>query len=188
MKSIASFSNRIIVTSSTLHLCRFNGRRLSFSVVWLSSRSNDSFIDKNLPHPTIPSNSILKGMLQGRELFPDYLVTQKDVDDIIAAELATLNRFELVTFLLLSKKNRNRRIEIVRRNLVTIAGCLNQFPTSSWKAKEVAIIINSLQSVLCNDIGVNKVLVVLTTIVNESLKDLGPQSLTSQGIAMILYG
>eukprot|EP00596_Hydrurales_sp_CCMP1899_P003255 CAMPEP_0119039814 /NCGR_PEP_ID=MMETSP1177-20130426/9480_1 /TAXON_ID=2985 /ORGANISM="Ochromonas sp, Strain CCMP1899" /LENGTH=79 /DNA_ID=CAMNT_0007004139 /DNA_START=601 /DNA_END=836 /DNA_ORIENTATION=+ len=48
--------------------------------------------------------------------------------------------------------------------------------------------MNSLQAVRNDNVGVNDLLVLMTTIMNESLKDTGTKSLTSQGIAMIMYG
>jgi hypothetical protein len=176
----------------TLDLHVLNRRRGPFSVVRYSSRSNDGLenTSEKRPSPTVPSQSRLKDMIRKGELFSDASLTQQDIDGIIKAELATLNKYDLVQFLLKSVKfsKKNRRIEIVQRHLVGIQICLSRFPTSSWTGKDVALVMNSLQAVRNDDASVNDLLVLMKTIMNESLKVTGPQSLNSQGFAMIIYG
>jgi len=197
LQSVASLvTRRIIKTSSTFDLYEFERKRQLFSIVQYSSRSNDGLENNNnkiRPYAAVSSHSRLRDMvlMNGGELFPDISLTQKDVDSMITSELPILNKNELVQFLLKSVKfsrKRNRRIEVVPRHLVLIKSCLSQFPTTSWTGKDVAFIMNSLQAVRNDNVGVNDLLVLMTTIMNESLKDTGTKSLTSQGIAMIMYG
>jgi hypothetical protein len=195
LKSVTSLiSRRIIKTYSTFDLHEFERNKRLLSVLQYSSRSNDGLRnnDKIRPDPVVSSQR-LRDMIQvkGGELFPDTSFTQKDVDSMIASELTILNKYELVQFLFRSvkfSKKRNRRIELVPRHLVVIKSCLSRFPTSSWTGKDVAFMMNSLQAVRNDNAGINDLLVLMTTIINESLKDAGPKSLTSQGIAMIMYG
>jgi hypothetical protein len=169
LQSIVSIVSKI-VNSNTLHLNKTN-RLWSLSIAQFSGTTNDGLdakwvrpvtemksesIHNKSPDTVIPSHSQLKLMIERGELFPDISLTQQDVDRIIISELPRLSKYDLVQFLFRSvkfSKKRNRGIEIVRRHLELIKTCLSQFPTSSWTAKDVGFIVNSLQSVRTYDAG-----------------------------------
>jgi hypothetical protein len=130
-------------------------------------------------------------MIMSRELFPNPLTTQQEVDNIIKSEHILLSKSELTQFLFLScqfSKNRNRKkkIVLVQRHLGAIESSLRRFPSSSWSGKDVSFIINSLNVVHYNDAGVNEFLAFVASVVSKSLSS--SNTLTSQGVSMIMYG
>lgn len=121
-------------------------------------------------------DGLLKGMIKRKELFPGRLTTQQEVDSIITSQLSHLSQYDLTQFLFLSakfskKNNRRIKIDLVPRHLETIGSCLKRFPTSSWTERDIVFTINSLQAVRSNDVGVTEFLILLTSVVSESLKD-----------------
>jgi hypothetical protein len=158
--------------SSALDYCRLYGRRCHLSVTQLRDSNNDGLANENNQRhiPTLTSLSLLREMIDRKELFPDTSMTQQEVDSIITAELSNLSKAYLTQFLFLSvkfSKKRNRKIEIMRRYLVAIELNLRKFGTSSWTGRDVAFIMNSLQVVRSDDNGVNKFILLMTNIVKD---------------------
>jgi hypothetical protein len=142
------------------------------------------------------SNSMLQEMILLKELFPDTSLTQQEVDSIISAELTELTKSELTQFLILSVRfsQRNKSIEIVRRHLALIEYCVSEFRTSSWTGRDVASIMNSMQVVQDSDIGASELLILMTKITKDSLKEIIRDNTeiekkpTPQEISMIMNG
>jgi hypothetical protein len=71
---------------------------------------------------------------------------------------------------------------------VLLESNLRRFPTSNWKTKDVAFMINSLHEVKNTDTGVNEFLVLMMSIINDSLLNSRTNRISAQDVSMILYG
>mmetsp|Transcript_34757 Transcript_34757/g.33078 ORF Transcript_34757/g.33078 Transcript_34757/m.33078 type:complete len:396 (+) Transcript_34757:122-1309(+) len=199
-------SKSLFPLSYAIQSCILDIRKNSSSTTQITSSNNPEIGHDNLTPigAILPSSStILKDKIHKKKpknenydsrikryLFADLTLTQEDIDGIIMIEVPTLNNLELAQFLYLAARfsKKNREVEILPRHLVLIRSCISRFPTSCWTGKDVAFIMTSLQSVRGYDPGVNNMLILMTSIINESLEITEMGALRSSSIAMIMYG
>jgi hypothetical protein len=84
---------------------------------------------------------------------------------------------------------KNGKFSFLKKHLPAILLKITDLSSLTWTFKDIAMVIYSLQHMTANDIGASGILLVMTTVIEKSLKNSNSmQSLKGQSISMLLYG